>query len=144
MLKKSLLVLAASVVVFLVWLLVSFLAPRISYLPAFFLLPETSMLLFVMSFYLKLDELDTGQTDGLLWATIRRHQIPRLIAVVSILLFALAYVGEAMFLFVLTLNYAFLAFIAIFLGMVSVFLKFNLVDRGKLVNEYLEMSDSKK
>lgn len=142
--KKPLFVLAASVVVFLVYLLVSFLAPRIAYLNAFFLLPETSMILFVMSFYLKLDELDTGHTDGLLWATIRRHKIPRLISVVSILLFALAYVGEAMFLFVLPLNYASWAFIAIFLGMVSVFLKFNLANRGKLINEHPQTSHMEK
>ncbi|MCL4519503.1 MAG: hypothetical protein M1587_09930 [Thaumarchaeota archaeon] len=46
--------------------------------------------------------------------------------------------------FNLTLNYAFMAFVAIFLAMISVFLKLNLVESGRRANEHLDTSGMEK
>jgi hypothetical protein len=141
--KKSLVALAATIVVFLVYSVAESwckygLCPAITIhtrlTDAILFLPQIAMLLFVISFYLMLDELETRQVDNSLWATIRRLKIPPIIAVISVLLIAFEYVLFALFgNYELYSNFVFSPYFAIFLGIISVFLKINMVERGKVI-----------
>lgn len=132
---KSFVVLTTAVAVFLTYLLLFLLAQRVAYLPELVIIPEVSMLLLTMSFYLKLDELDKGAVGDTFLATIVRLWIPPSIAVVAVVLFALDYVIFAFFTIEVGGGFGFLAFLAIFLGIISVFLKLNVVDGGKLIGQ---------
>lgn len=142
--KKSLLALGASIVTLLVWLVAVFQPSFIILTLPFEFLREISILLFVISFYLRLRELDKRQPGKSLWWTINKRRLPPFFLVASVLLFAINFVATAATGFETEIsgNFGFLPYTSILLGITSVFLKLNDVDKGKVNNEHIQMPDT--
>lgn len=98
------------------------------------------MLLLVISFYLKLCELDKSHSNKTLRREIDRRRIPVFLLIASILLFAFFFVTDATTGNYLEINgnYLYLPYSSVLLGLISVLLKLNFVE--KVINEPFETS----